>query len=180
MEQLEHQIHYDFISNSAFKELYKNYFPYVKRFIINNNGSDADAEDVFQDTMIILLEKLRMDDFVITASVKSYIMGIAKNIWLKKIRNSFKVTEITDDHTNKFYQEIDIIIQQEKTYFEKLNDYLHKITNHCKGLIHDMFFKNKTIEQIQTDYGYKTRHNALNQKYKCVEQIRKLKDLDIK
>ncbi len=180
MEQLEHPIHNDFNSNSAFKELYENYFPYVKRFIINNNGSDADAEDVFQDTMIILLEKLRMDDFVITASVKSYIMGIAKNIWLKKIRNSFKVTEITDDHTNKFYQEIDIIIQQEKTYFEKLNDYLHKITNHCKGLIHDMFFNNKTIEQIQTDYGYKTRHNALNQKYKCVEQIRKLKDLDKK
>lgn len=38
-----------------------------------------------------------------------------------------------------------------------------------------MFFKNKPIEQIQKEYGYSTKHNAQNQKHKCVEQIRKVK-----
>ncbi len=178
MEQHSFELNPDFKMNSAFEDLYKEYFPYVRRFIINNNGTETDAEDIFQDTMIIFLEKLRMDDFIISASVKAYIMGIAKNIWLKKIRNKIRIYEITEDHSNHFYQEIDLLIHQEKTYADKLIDYMHKITNHCKGLIHDMFFKNKSIEQIQIDYGYKSRHNAVNQKYKCVEQIRKLKDLD--
>jgi len=38
------------------------------------------------------------------------------------------------------------------------------------------FFNNKAIDQIQEDYGYSTRHNAHNQKHKCVEQIRKIKE----
>jgi len=37
------------------------------------------------------------------------------------------------------------------------------------------FFKNNPIEQIPKDYGYYTKHNAQNQKHKCVEQIRKVK-----
>jgi len=38
-----------------------------------------------------------------------------------------------------------------------------------------MFFKEKAIELIQKEYGYSTKHNAQNQKHKCVEQIRKIK-----
>jgi len=178
MEQIGIDIKNDLKVNTTFKELYIEYFPLVRKFILNNNGNETDAEDIFQDTMIIFLEKLRMDDFVISASVRAYIMGIAKNIWHKKIRDTFKLTELTENHTNQFYQDIESSIQQEKTYLDKLKDYMHAITNHCKGLIHDMFFKNKSIDQIQQDYGYKSRHNAINQKYKCIEQIRKLKELD--
>jgi RNA polymerase sigma factor (sigma-70 family) len=148
----------------------------VNRFVTNNNGRADDAEDVFQDTMLILLEKLRMDSFQLTASMKTYIMAIAKNIWLKKIRKNYLEIEFSDGLNNKFYEEINLAIDQEKTYFDKLQNLLHKVTEHCKGLIHDMFFKEKSIEQIQKEYGYSTKHNAQNQKHKCVEQIKKVKE----
>jgi hypothetical protein len=41
-------------------------------------------------------------------------------------------------------------------------------------MIDDIFFKDKSIEEVQQKYGYTTRHNAQNQKHKCVEQIRKV------
>ena len=167
-------------NNQAFGTLYKNYFGLVNRFITNNNGTNHDAEDIFQDTMIALVAKLRQDDFVLEASVKTYIMAIAKNLWFKKLRTTKRETEFTDIHDNKFYEEISLAIEQEKTYWDKLQNYIHQITEHCKGLINDMFFKNKPIEQIQKDYGYSTKHNAQNQKHKCVEQIRKVKEQDEK
>jgi hypothetical protein len=43
-----------------------------------------------------------------------------------------------------------------------------------------MLFKNKPIEQIQKDYGYSTKHNAQNQKHKCVQQIKKIKEQEDK
>ena len=58
---------------------------------------------------------------------------------------------------------------------DKLQNLLHKITKHCQGLIHDMFFKEKTVEEIQKNYGYTNKHTLQNQKYKCVEQIKKVK-----
>lgn len=67
------------------------------------------------------------------------------------------------------------VIENEKTYVERLKGYLQKITDHCYGLIRDFFFNQKAIEDIQEEYGYTTRHNAINQKHKCIKQIRKLK-----
>ena len=167
-------------NNQAFGTLYKNYFALVSRFVTTNNGTNHDAEDIFQDTMMALVAKLRNDDFVLEASVKTYIMAIAKNLWFKKLRDNKRETEFTDTHDNKFYEEISLAIEEEKSYWDKLQNYIHKISAHCKGLIHNMFFKNKPIEQIRQDYGYSTIHNAQNQKHKCVEQIRKVKEQEEK
>lgn len=167
-------------NNQAFGQLYKKYFGMVNRFVMNNNGRTSDAEDIFQDTMLVLVEKLRQDNFQLTASIKTYIMAIAKNIWLNRLRITYKETEFTELHDNKFFESVNYAIEQEKSYWDKLQNYMHQITEHCKGLIHDMFFKEKTIDQIQKEYGYSTKHNAQNQKHKCMEQIRKLKEADAK
>lgn len=167
-------------SNYAFGALYKNYFRTINHFVTNNSGSNSDAEDVFQDTMLVLIQKLRQDDFQLTASIKTYIMAIAKNLWIKKLRNGYRETEFTNFHDNKFYEEITLSIEHEKTYWDKLQFYMTKITDHCSRLMHDMFFKNKPIEQIQKEHGYSSKHNAQNQKHKCVEQIRKVKEREEK
>ncbi|MDN3656678.1 sigma-70 family RNA polymerase sigma factor [Ferruginibacter paludis] len=167
-------------NNQAFGTLYKNYFGVVNRFITNNSGTNHDAEDIFQDAMIVLVAKLRQDDFVLEASVKTYIMAIAKNLWFKKLRTANRETEFTAIHNEKFYAEISLAIEQEKTYMDKLQYYIHQISDHCRRLIHDMFFKNQPIKQIQQDYGYTSIHNAQNQKHKCVEQIRKIKEKESK
>lgn len=165
-------------NNSAFGRLYRLHFEMVSYFVTNNSGTADDAEDIFQDTMIVLLEKLRKDQFRLTASLKTYIMAISKNLWLKKLRTRYRKTEFTDFHTNTFCEEINVAIEKEKTYWDRLQNFIQKISDHCKSLIHDIFFKEKAIEQIQVEYGYSTRHNAQNQKHKCLEQIRKVKERD--
>lgn len=163
-------------NNFAFGMLYKEYFVMINRFILNNSGRPQDSEDIFQDTMIVLLEKLRSDNFILTASMKTYIMAISKNLWLKRLRNRNKELDLSDFFDNEFHEELNLFIENEKSYSDKLQYLLHKITKHCQGLIHDIFFKEKVIEQIQIEYGYLTKHNAQNQKHKCVEQIRKVKE----
>ncbi|MCB0716269.1 MAG: sigma-70 family RNA polymerase sigma factor [Chitinophagaceae bacterium] len=167
-------------NNNAFGRLYRQYFGVVKRFILKNNGRPEDAEDIFQDTMLVLVEKLKRDDFTLTASVKTYIMAIAKNLWFKRLRNTYREVEFTEKQSPVFYREIDQAIENEKNYWDKLKTYLTKITKHCQQLIRKMFFNNESIEQIQKEYGYTTKHNAQNQKHKCIEQIRKEKEKEEK
>lgn len=162
-------------NNQAFGRLYQSYFGMVDYYIIKNSGSTNDAEDIFQDTMVVLIEKLRQDNFQLTASIKTYIMAIAKNLWLKRLRNNRAAMDFELLYEDEFMQEIDLSIEAEKSYKDRLQNYMHKITKHCKGLIHDIFFKEKAIEQIQKEYGYTSIHNAQNQKHKCIEQIRKVK-----
>ncbi|QDH78537.1 sigma-70 family RNA polymerase sigma factor [Echinicola soli] len=163
-------------NNVAFEKLYHDNFHKVSKFVQNNNGNKADAEDLFQEAMIVLVEKLRQDNFHLTASINTYVYAICKNLWFKKLRDRNYELSVDEMQSFDFANSINSSIEVEKTYIEKLKGYLMKITDHCDKLIRDMFFRGKTIEQIQKDFGYSTVHNAQNQKYKCLEQIRKVKE----
>lgn len=162
-------------NNFAFGELYKNTFHKISKFVKSNSGNQQDAEDLFQDAMLVLVEKLREDDFKLTASIDTYIYAICKNLWYKKLRDDTFKLSIDDLNSTEFMESIHFSIEKEKTYMEKLKYFITQITDHCSRMIHDIFFNEKAIEDIQKDYGYTTRHNAQNQKHKCVEQIRKVK-----
>lgn len=165
-------------NNQAFGQLYKAYFGMVQRFVIKNSGRTEDAEDIFQDTLLVLVEKLKQDDFYLTASIKTYIMAIAKNLWFKHLRTAYREVEFSEQHDRQFFEDINQAIEDEKTYWNKLQNYLEQITTHCQHLIRKMFFQSESIEQIQKEYGYSSKHNAQNQKHKCVEQIRRVKQED--
>ena len=121
-----------------------------------------------------MVEKIYADDFELTASFSTYIYAIGKNLWLKKLRNISYHKEIAfnDFNTTNFYTEISTSIETEMTYMEKLQTLMRKISAHCYKLLRSMFFLNKKIEEIQKEFGYSTKHNAQNQKYKCIEQLK--------
>lgn len=166
----------------SYEVLYNESYGPVERFIVNNSGTPDDAKDIFQDTLLVLFTKLKEDNFELTASLKTYLIAISKNLWFKKLRNIsyHKEITLTDQQTNNFFCEIDSSIEKEKSYWEKLQTYLTKITTHCNHLLQSMFFKNKNIEEIQMEYGYSSKHNAQNQKHKCIEQVRKIKNIEEK
>ncbi len=163
-------------SEFAFGMLYEENFGMISNFVLNNSGSVQDAEDLFQDAMLVLVEKLRMDDFQLTASLNTYVYAICKNLWLKKLRNSSFLVDFEDIQEEHFQKSIHQSIEDEMSYLEKLKSYMLKISSHCNRLIHDIFFRDKSIDQIQSEYGYSTRHNAQNQKHKCIQQIKKVKE----
>ncbi|MBA2613097.1 MAG: hypothetical protein H0U95_14100 [Bacteroidetes bacterium] len=48
-----------------------------------------------------------------------------------------------------------------------------KVTNKCKLLLTAIFYDEKNIETVTKEFGYTNKHNAQNQKFKCLEQARK-------
>lgn len=79
------------------KWLYKAYLPDIKKYILNNSGTEEDVSDVFQDTIIIIFKKVREDGFEISKDLKGYFFGTAKNVWKEQLRRIGKTTELTVD-----------------------------------------------------------------------------------
>lgn len=153
--------------------VYQEYYPMLERFIIQNSGSAADAKDVFQDLMVILLDKTASGNFELTASLKTYIFSIGRNLWLKKLREKKAIHVYTDVHAEASPEENMIQKEISTGLLVKLGRALHSMTSHCKTLLISMFFKKKRIENIVEERGYKNIHTAQNQQYKCLEQARK-------
>lgn len=162
--------------NASFEVLYKFYFPSVATHIIQNFGSAEDAEDIFQETIIVLLQKIRHTDFVLTSSLKTYIFAISRNLWLKKLRdNKLK----TVDYLEKYEQDNEPFtfeLNPEPSKEEKVTSWLTKITANCQRILKAIFIYKEPMGSLMQKMGWKNKHTAANQQYKCIQQVIKQKD----
>ena len=159
-------------NNEAFGALYEDHYPFVKAYVIKKNGTLQDAEDIFQETIVVLLQKVRQEDFALTSSLKTYFIAIAKNQWLKRLRdNRLLPVEAIEKYlpgTDAFPVEI----RPEKTNEEKMNTWLTSITENCQRILKAIFFHKETMAIVSKRMGWKNKHTAANQKYKCIEQVK--------
>ena len=160
--------------NHAYAILYKFYYPSVKNFIVKNNGNEDDAKDIFQETILVLLEKVPKDDFSLTSSLKTYVFAISSNLWLKRLRDSSRIVKTEIDVYEKYLIDYEEAEQEANdTNIKKVSNVFTRMTNKCIILLKAIFYDEKNIDTITKDFGYTNKHNAQNQKFKCLEQARK-------
>lgn len=66
------------------EEIYRNLLPQVARMVHRMNGNLEMAKDVFQDAVIIYLEKQRQQTLPANVPAQAYIMGIARICCIRK------------------------------------------------------------------------------------------------
>ena len=79
--------------DEALDELYRN-FPAFKNSFIKSGGNKLDAEDIFQDALLILIEKVTDRDFILTCNVNSYLFSICRNLTLEHFRKKGKEVKL--------------------------------------------------------------------------------------
>lgn len=72
-------------------ELYQSCFPAIRNMVLQNNGSESHAADIFQEALIDLLRKAKTRPFVLTSSICAYIKGICRNKWYDELEKRKRV-----------------------------------------------------------------------------------------
>lgn len=159
--------------NQAFEILYVEYFNMAKYFIIKNNGNISEAKDVFQDAIIVLFEKTKNPNFNITCTLKTYIYSIVRNLWLKVLSKKKKTVSLTD--FEKYYKiEIEGYDFEKDIKINKVLEAIKKLGDKCKKILTGFYFEKKKMDLIAEELGYTNANNAKNQKYKCMQQLKKI------
>ena len=159
-------------NNRGFAMLYRHCYPSIEHFVLQNSGSQDQAKDLFQETLLILLTNLQDPTFHLTSSLKTYVFTISKNLWLKQLKKSARWTGLEDvGELSSLLAPIEI--ETPPTAYEKVLAILAKLTTHCQNLLSAIFFRKKEMTDIVQDDGYANMHSAQNQKYKCLQQARK-------
>ncbi|KIO78185.1 RNA polymerase subunit sigma-70 [Pedobacter lusitanus] len=162
-------------SEDALNKLYIGYFPMVLQFILNNNGDEDDAKDVYQEAIIILYNKIKSGDFELSSKLKTYIYSVCRRIWLKKLAQQSKKTNNVADFEDVESVEVDLEYHEEKDLqFEKMGSALQNLGEPCKTIIQDFYINNLSMQDICEKFGYTNTDNAKTQKYKCLQRLKKL------
>ncbi len=162
-------------NNETLNALYKKYYNIVLKFIVNNSGSEEAARDIYQETVIILYENAQKPDFSLNCQLQTYIYSIAKRLWLKQLKKNgstflFKedaeneVVDVTSDINDHLEKESDI---------EKMNYSLTELGEPCGTLIKDFYVHRLSMDDIADKFGYTNADTAKNQKYKCLQRLKK-------
>lgn len=162
-------------SEDALNKLYTGYFPMILQFILNNNGDEDDAKDVYQEGIIVLYNKIKGGNFELSSKLKTYIYSVCRRIWLKKLAQKSRKTSNIADFEDVIAIEDDVEQHEEKDQqFEKMQAALLHLGEPCKTIIQDFYINNLSMQDICEKFGYTNTDNAKTQKYKCLQRLKKI------
>lgn len=161
--------------SEAFKAMYLQYYRMCLYFIKQNNGSEIEAQDIFQEIMLIIYEQFVIEDKSIECSIKTYIYSINRNLWLNKLKEMNKKVSI---HEFEDFLEVNVddrsidLKQEDEKRFSILENSLKQLGEKCKQILQLFYYEKKSMELIAEQLNYTNALNAKNQKYKCLKQLK--------
>jgi len=163
----------------AIKVLYKE-FPKIRANIIGSGGDHEIAEEIFNDSLILLIEKVSEPTFELTSKLSTYLYGINRFMWMNEARKRHKSPESEWRDTLILTAE-DLDFNQEKEdELLALEVVLDQISERCKKLFELFYFQKNDMKMIADKLEFSSVNSAKTQKYKCMEKAMKLaKELKI-
>jgi len=155
--------------------IYKEFFPLIRFLVTENGGLDEDAEDIFQDGIIILYSKISLNQLILTSSFKTYMYSVCRNLWLQKLNKRKaifdKLTDVEDfiDFPDEALQEANI---RETEMHRIIQIHFLSLPEDCQKVL-KLFIKNIPLREIAGIMGFKTENYAKTRKYLCKQDLKK-------
>jgi len=160
----------------AFKYLYQHYTGTIKHFVKTNGGQNVDAEEIEQNVIIHLYEKIVNNNFVLHEGTKlsTYMFAVGKNMWYKKSGRtvSYKGEESIEETGENF--DFDELFEPANEDEQKVICALKNIDPDCKEILTLYYYDNKTMREIAEKMESITEENLRKRKYKCIQKLKKV------
>jgi RNA polymerase sigma factor (sigma-70 family) len=162
--------------NRAILSLYTQYSDTVYGYIRNNGGNKEDSEDIFQETVLNFLKLVKGEKFRGDASIKTFLVSIARNLWLKEWNKRHNA-----DKRNKNYERgqetVDVgiadLLQQQEVR-KQLRSLLSRLDEACQQLLIAHYYEGVPLKDLAKELGFANEQVVRNKKYKCMKTLTEL------
>ena len=161
-------------NDQALAMLYKLHFKMASHFVLNNNGGEDDAKEVYQEAVIHFYEKVRDGGLQLTCKISTYLYSVCRRMWLRKLASkSLYVGQVEDFEEFIEWEEEETTNRKEESY-QVMNASLALLGEPCRAVIEAYYLHHQSMKQIGEKMGYANEETAKNQKYKCLMRLKKL------
>jgi len=147
----------------------------VLSLVLRNQGTEDDAEDVLQEALIVLWERVHDGSFEYNAKLGTYIYATAKNIWLRRLARKRREIAAADDTFE--------IATEDATPLEELEaneriiavqQSMEKLGNPCRDLLLLYYWEERSMEEIALKLGFANADTVKSKKYQCKKALERL------
>jgi len=162
---------------SALVSLYEANRRPVTALVMNNNGTSDDADDVLQEALIVLWERVRSGRYEHSAAIGTFLYATARNIWLRHLARTRRErpADLADDPAvSDDPSPLDAVVSDEQT--ASVRAALDRLGEPCRSLLVLFYWEEASMEEIARRLGMANAATAKSKKYQCKEQLKRLID----
>ena len=153
---------------AVLREYYMVFFESIRQLVLYNHGREEDAQDLFQEALLVVFQKAREGAFVLTSSLGTYIYSVARLLWLKELDKRKRISKQPVDFEEYYDADDDIVATAE--YNEKLGIYrqeFEKLSADCRKVLSLFLLEGMSIAAITKFMGYRSEQHTRNRRYRC-------------
>jgi len=153
--------------------VYKNFYSKINFFIKKNSGDDDDANDIFQEAIIIIYRKLKANELVLDCTFETYLYSVCRFLWLKQLdKRKIEKEKIKDNHdyNEDIYDDgLEKVADLNERYrlFQK---HFVNLGKDCQKVL-QLYFDKVPLKNIAQIMGFKSEKYAKKRKFKCKEYL---------
>lgn len=161
-------------NNIVLKHIYKSYYHKINAFVCNNNGDNNDANDVFQEAIIIIYRKLKEQNLTLeSCAFETYLYSVCRLLWLKQLeKKKNSIVNVYDIHEYSDVIHDDGIneIAQKNEKYKLFQDHFKKLGKDCQKIL-QLFFDKVPLKQVAEIMGLTSENYAKKRKHQCKEYL---------
>jgi RNA polymerase sigma factor (sigma-70 family) len=162
--------------SSCIEFLYEEFYPVIRHYLKQNGGNQADTEDLFQDSLIILYKRCAVEPFALECSLKTYFTAICKNLWLQRLERKCRllyqadcsVYEDQEKYSNEDQELQDERLEMHRIFYKQLTS----LPYDCRRLL-QLYCLKIPYKEIAMLLKYKDEIYVKTRKYFCKNLLRK-------
>lgn len=159
--------------NQSIATVYKKYFYGLSWYVINNNGTRQDAEDVFQEVVLNFISMVQKNQFREESGIKTFLYAINRHIWLNELKKKGKRLLREKKYSGQQdTMEIDVSNLIEKNQArEQVAELLGQLGETCRKILLLYYYEGLSIKEILPYFDYENEQVIRNKKCKCLDQL---------
>ncbi|MCE2790107.1 MAG: sigma-70 family RNA polymerase sigma factor [Saprospiraceae bacterium] len=159
--------------DKAIRHLYSNHLSSLHRFIIRNGGTYDLANDIQQDVIIHIYEKVTKGDFILQEGTKlsTYLFTVGKFMFYKWLKKPIPPDEEIDED---FVEEEDEKENESDISDERVANALDAMDPDCKTILYRFYYDRKSMREIAEEIKTISEENLRKRKFKCMQKLKKV------
>ena len=158
-------------NDEALRYLYGRMFEQVQRYVLQNSGSRPDADDIFQEGLVILFKLIRQDKFPAGYNVEAYLHSICRNLWLKYLRKYRREVELPDSANDLPVPDAGIAQFLDEDQRAAVDELFSQLGPDCQKVLNYFYYDRRPMKEIFQLMGYASEQEAKNKKSTCMKRL---------
>lgn len=157
------------------QKLYEAYFEMILTQVCVNGGNREDGADIFQEAVLILIDKVKTGQFRGDSSIKTFLSAIARNLWLHEMR-----TRSRRNNREQMYMTGEEKIDEpthslwERDNISALEKVIEQVGEPCKKILTGVYYEDKSMKELLVEFDYESEQVLRNRKSRCMKKLKEL------